>query len=213
MEAAGKYSGVIVAGGAGRRMGGCWKGGLVLGGRSFVSRVADGLEDFQEKCLSVKDKAQLPEEERRELLTRGFKILEDRPGDEGPLAGLWQGLTRTGGEGILAVAADTPLFDRDLARQLCALAQGQRDWDACLCRLGGRDYPLCAVYKKSCLPVIGEQLGKKEFRVTAALERLRTGFLELPEGDLRLFNVNRPKDYERLGALGAAGTEWNGARH
>ena len=115
--------GVILAGGAARRMGGGDKGRLMLGQRSILDHVIDRLTP------QVAGVALNANDDPTRFDDLGLPVIADTlPDRPGPLAGVLAGLEwaqREGGDAIVTVAADTPFFPCDLVpRLLLAAEQG-----------------------------------------------------------------------------------------
>ncbi|OPZ60301.1 MAG: Molybdenum cofactor guanylyltransferase [Deltaproteobacteria bacterium ADurb.Bin510] len=63
-------------------------------------------------------------------------------------------------------------------------------------------HPLCAVYRRRCAAVFKEQLEQGDLRLTNALKRLRTKYVEITDGDFAEMldkNINTRADYAALG--------------
>ena len=172
---------MILTGGRSSRMGRD-KAGLALGGEAFLTRLASRLQGTFNRVWVC-----------------GPEGLPDlRPG-QGPLAGLETAFVRTGAERIFLTAVDLPFADPALAR---LLAEKLGEKDACLIRRNsGKQEPLFAAYRRSCLPHIQACLDQGRRAMGALLDRLDCRMVEerdLPGFDLEhiLFNVNTPEDYQ-----------------
>ena len=104
-------------------------------------------------------------------------IIEDAPGEEGPLAGVAAGLRNcAGGKGFF-VGCDMPLAHIGLIHLLLERAD-RSDAPAIIARAGGHDQPLFAVYSRSLLPGIEGRLAAGDDRSirgllnTVAVERV-----------------------------------------
>lgn len=113
-----KISGVILAGGLARRMGGGDKAAGLIAGRSMFDRVKDRLSP---QVSSIVLNANGDPARFADL---GLPVAPDSITDyPGPLAGVLAGMDWAAGEGathILSVAADTPFFPTDLGARLAA---------------------------------------------------------------------------------------------
>jgi len=108
-----KITGVILAGGLGRRMGGEDKGLLELDGIPLVQRIATVLEP-QVGSLLINANRNL--ERYRGF---GYPVIEDGVGDfSGPLAGIASVLQTIETPYLLAVPCDSPLLPPDLVQRL-----------------------------------------------------------------------------------------------
>ena len=183
---------VILAGGESSRMGRD-KAALTLAGETFLQRLAAELSGLDERLISVARPGQ-------QLLPPGWTEVPDRFSGCGPLGGLHAALCACRSEALVAVSCDTPLFSQKLARRLIAGLTPEYDAAAAV-GPDGRLHPLCAVYRKGCLPVLEEQLRAGDYRLRAALERLRLRRVDLAEAGISpetVANVNTPEAYARL---------------
>jgi molybdopterin-guanine dinucleotide biosynthesis protein A len=106
-------TGVILAGGRGRRMGGADKGLAQLHGRPLVVHCLERLRPQVESVLISANR-------HLDLYRRfGAPVLRDElPGFCGPLAGILTGLSAAGTEVIVTVPCDCPYFPMDLVQRL-----------------------------------------------------------------------------------------------
>lgn len=109
---------VVLAGGAGRRMGGANKGLQRLQGRPLVMHVMNALRDHVD-CLAISANHDLPAYE-----ALGAPVFPDEPGlaGLGPLAGILSAVPRLPQDldAVLVVPCDTPLLPADLVPRLAA---------------------------------------------------------------------------------------------
>jgi molybdenum cofactor guanylyltransferase len=112
----GRISGVILAGGQGRRMGGRDKGLLRLGGETLTARAIRRLR-HQVDGLAINANG-----DAARFAGHALPVLADSIGGfAGPLAGVLAGLDWAAGTGathIVTVAVDTPFFPSDLVARL-----------------------------------------------------------------------------------------------
>lgn len=112
-------TGVILAGGAGRRMGGRDKGLVSFRDHPLIDWVIQGLAP-QVGALVIS-----ANRNRDEYAARGYPVIADASaGFEGPLAGIAAVLAAVASPWILTVPCDGPCLAPDLAERLCA---AQRD--------------------------------------------------------------------------------------
>ncbi len=135
----GAYDAIVLAGGAGRRLGGADKPALRVGGTTLLDRVLDA-------CAGAGTTVVVgPHRPTARPVTR---TVEDPPGG-GPVAALAAGLRRTTADLVLLLAADLPFVT---ARTVAALLAGVGEADgAVMVDPGGRDQPLLAVYRAGAL--------------------------------------------------------------
>jgi molybdopterin-guanine dinucleotide biosynthesis protein A len=122
----------------------------------------------------------------------GLECLPDlRPG-LGPLAGIEAALASGRGELNLVVACDMPGLESRWLRTLLECAE-QND---ALCTLlrdsAGIAHPLCAVYRRACLPVVQRLLRANRLKAQDAARQLNAVMVDI---DAELPNINTPEEW------------------
>lgn len=143
-------TGLVLAGGAGRRMGGQDKGLIPLRGRPLVAWVLDRLAPQVDEILISANRS------LDRYRAFGHRVVKDSvfEGDgayAGPLAGLHAGLKSARHPLVLTVPCDSPFLPADLARRLLEARQ-RTQADLAVARAGGRNHPVFALCKRSLLP-------------------------------------------------------------
>jgi molybdenum cofactor guanylyltransferase len=127
---------VIMAGGAGSRIGGD-KAGRLLAGRPLLSYVVDQARRYSDEvALAVKSAEQAP--------GHGLPVLTDGP-EPGPMAAIASAFRFAASRGLTAVLTlpcDTPFLPADLAERLAATGAA-----AAVPASGGRLHPSCALWR------------------------------------------------------------------
>ncbi len=127
----------------------------------------------------------------------GLPVIPDVFAGQGPLAGVHAAMRHTSRELLLVLACDLPGIHRRLLESLVANAAGN---DAVVPRTDdGRIHPTCAVYRRSCLPILEASLPTGMNKVARFLESpgLRVKWLAGSEGrfcDADLRNLNTAED-------------------
>ena len=118
-------------------------------------------------------------------------VADIRPG-LGPLAGLESALASTEAELNLVVACDMPGLQTNWLRTL--LDHAERSSAPCVATRdgSGKVHPLCAVYRRACLPTIKHALDQKRLQLTRVVESLAAEYLLT--GDA-VDNVNTPAEW------------------
>ena len=139
-------TGLILAGGQGRRMGGVDKGLQPLRDRPMVEWV---LERLQPQVADIVINAN----QNRDTYARyGHPVIGDEIGGfAGPLAGLHAGLKSTTRPFILTVPCDSPFLPHDLQARLHAAALAANA-DLAVAKTGDRSHPVFALVRTSVLP-------------------------------------------------------------
>ena len=191
-------SGIVLAGGASRRLG-ADKTTLRFGSRTLLEHAVDALSAVcTDVLVAGGDATAWPH--------LGARLVPDESRGRGPLAGLQAGLKAAELDFALVVACDLPFLNRDL---LAFMARRPRRCQALVPRWGRRLHPLHAIYGRSCLPVIESLLAKpsasmRELLAQLDIETLAETAIQRfdPEG-LSFFNINSPDDFERAQAIWA----------
>ncbi len=125
----------------------------------------------------------------------------DREAERGPLAGIEAALGAARHDLVIVFACDMPLLRPALVRLLVRAAV---DVDVAIPVVNGREEPLAAAYRVSCLESVRSALAAGGGRPVAILKELQVRRLtaaELRAEDPRLVsltNVNYPEDLERV---------------
>ncbi len=191
------FSVAILAGGFGTRLG-QEKAGALAAGRPLLEWTAEALAGLSDDLLVVRRVDQtLPPAPAGVT----WREITDRRAQAGPLAGIEAALQAIRHDVVVTVACDMPLIRPTLVR---ALAAACADVDVVMPYLDGRDQPLLAAYRRTCLATIDAQLAAGDGRIRAIVPKLRSRRLERPQleafdPDLISFtNINYPADLERV---------------
>ncbi len=111
-------TGVVLAGGQGRRMGEQDKGLLALDGKPLIAHI---LTAFSPQCDTVLINANRNQQRYRQL---GHQVIEDaHTGFQGPLAGMACGLAASNTPWVITVPCDGPLVASDYVSRMLLAAQ------------------------------------------------------------------------------------------
>jgi molybdopterin-guanine dinucleotide biosynthesis protein A len=139
-------TGIVLAGGQGRRMGGVDKGLADLDGRPLVAHV---LERFVPQVGDVLINAN---QNTGRYAAFGHAVVADAVGGfAGPLAGLHAGMTRATRRFVCTVPCDSPFLPDDLVARLAA-AQATHDADVAVAKTGAQPHPVFALVRRAVLP-------------------------------------------------------------
>lgn len=186
-----RVTGLILAGGLGRRMGGMDKGLQLLGGKPLVEWVLERLSPQVDEVIvnanrNIARYAQL-----------GCRVVPDIvSGHAGPLAGLQRGLMEAAGELVATVPCDAPCFPADLVKRLAEPLRG-KNVDLAVARSGGRMQPVFCLARKSLLPQLTAFMEDGGRKVDAWFSTLRTATVEFGS-EAAFANVNTPDDLSNL---------------
>jgi molybdopterin-guanine dinucleotide biosynthesis protein A len=134
-------SGVVLAGGQGRRMGGVDKGLQLLRGKPMVQHV---LERLAPQVSDIVINANQNAATYRQF---GYPVIGDEiSGFAGPLAGLHAGLKATTHPLVVTVPCDSPFLPADLVSRLYS---SLKDDDLAVAKTGAQPHPVFALVRKS----------------------------------------------------------------
>ncbi len=207
-----RIGGVILAGGAARRMGGGDKGLLLLDERPILTHVVQRLGP-QVAALALNANGAT-----ERFAVYGLPVLEDALPDgvealPGPLAGVLAGLDWAKGEGlthIVTAAADTPFFPRDLGDRLqsAAVAEAQPIALAATPGPDGRPsrHPTFGLWPVDLAEDLRGVLVAGTRKIVAWTDAVGCATALFGAGDPDpFFNVNTPEDLDRAREIAAAG--------
>jgi molybdenum cofactor guanylyltransferase len=138
-------TGLILAGGQGRRMGGVDKGLQVLRAKPMVAWVLERLAPQVDEVL-VNANQNGPEYARF-----GYRVVPDRIGGfAGPLAGLQAGLEAAAHSLVVTVPCDSPFLPLDLVARLREAMVRSRA-DLAVAKTGAQPHPVFSLVRKSML--------------------------------------------------------------
>lgn len=188
-------SGVVLAGGRSERFG-TDKALVEIHGEKLIERVLRTLDSACEEVFvsaNTQDYAYL-----------GYPVVEDAHRGAGPLGGIESALRNSSHEKIVVVACDMPFVKPEFIRLLWGESEGV---DVVMPRTNDGLEPLCALYSKTCLPLIERNIHHSRFKVIDFLPEVRTRILGCeewgkvdPEG-LSLLNINTPEELRRASEL------------
>jgi molybdopterin-guanine dinucleotide biosynthesis protein A len=147
-----KVTGIVLAGGLGRRMGGLDKGLQHYRGRPLVQWVI-------ERIAAQVDELVVNANQNAAAYARfGHRVVADEVGGfAGPLAGLHAGLKSAAGALVATVPCDSPYLPLDLVPRLRA-ALGAHD--LAVAKTGAQPHPVFALVRRSVLPHLEAYLGR-----------------------------------------------------
>lgn len=176
-------SAVILAGGKSSRMG-FNKAFATLNHKRIIEIQLEELSNYFSEVIIISNDPGL-------YSYLGVRVVADIIPGKGPLGGIHAGLVASSHEDCFIVPCDMPFISGKMGKNLIDLAQG---FHGAVPKVNGQLEPLCAVYKKSCIPVIEGCLGKDLRKVTDFYNYVNLRFVEINnlfEETAKLFcNVN-----------------------
>lgn len=186
-------TGVVLAGGLGRRMGGVAKALLPFRGRPLLAHVVERLRpQVQELLVNANgDEAQ--------YAAFGDRVVPDEiAGRPGPLAGLHAGLFNGRHPWVLAVPCDSPYVPSDLGARLMEAVRNA-DAEIAVASAGGRVHPVFCLVSSALAQPLGDYLEAGGRAVMGWIETRRFVVVEF-EDAAAFANVNTPTELADLEA-------------
>jgi molybdopterin-guanine dinucleotide biosynthesis protein A len=162
-----KITGVILAGGQGRRMGSVDKGLQPLRGKPMVQWV---IERFAPQVDEILVNANQNLETYAQF---GHRVIPDEIGGfAGPLAGLQRGLSAAGHDLVATVPCDSPFLPHDLIARLHA-AMHAHAAEIAVAKTGNQPHPVFCLCRKSVLPGLTAFLASGGHKIDAWYSTLK----------------------------------------
>ena len=146
----------------------------------------------------------------QELPSSPVMVVRDQVAHQGPVGGLCYGLKATGTDFSFVTSCDVAFLNPELISYLLSrISEG----DVVVPHWQQRPQPLHAVYRRSVLPLLEDQLARGQLRPVYLFDRVRT--CRVGEDEIRRFdpdglsflNMNTPEDYQE------ASRHWERRRH
>ncbi|HEX9180094.1 MAG TPA: molybdenum cofactor guanylyltransferase MobA [Burkholderiales bacterium] len=183
-----KVTGIILAGGQGRRMGGVDKGLKPLQGRPMVAWV---LERFAPQVDEVLINANQNLDQYGAL---GCRVIPDEIGGfAGPLAGLHRGLAEASHPLVATVPCDSPFLPADLVARLRAALE-QHAADLAVARTFDQPHPVFCLCRRELLPHLEQFLGAGGRKIDAWYAGLDVIEVRFDDEAEAFSNINTPEE-------------------
>ena len=183
-------TGIVLAGGLGRRMGGVDKGLVVLDGKPMVAHVITRLAP-QVGAIIVNANRNVDA-----YGTLGHPVVgDDVGGFAGPLAGLHAGLSRTSTPYAVTVPCDSPFLPEDLVARLASGLEGEHAQLA-VARTFDQPHPVFALVRTDVFTNLAAFLAsgwRKIDRWYAALRTVEVSFDDCADA---FRNINTPEEMD-----------------
>jgi molybdopterin-guanine dinucleotide biosynthesis protein A len=190
-------SAAILAGGQSRRMG-TDKSFILLEGRPILEHVLSHVRTLELPTILITNSPQ-------QYSAYNLPIYTDILPGQGSLGGLYTAIQRSAADFTLCVACDMPFLNTALLRYLLGLCS--TDWDVIVPRIGGNLEAMHAIYNKTCLEPIQNQIVAGNLKASGFFDKVNVRYVE--EDEIRQFdpalrsfiNLNTPDDLAAVDAL------------
>jgi molybdopterin-guanine dinucleotide biosynthesis protein A len=190
--------GLLIAGGRGRRLSAGRPKALVeVAGRTLLERAL--------ACLSAcADEVRVVAPRALGLPVDDGILVEDPPGEQGPLAALVAGLGAADHERAIVLGVDYPLARPGFLAALAELLEDRSKAYAVIPEAGGMLQPLVAAYSPAARPLLADRLERGERALVAAVRTLEPRIVAEAEwstlegGAENFVNVNTPADLDAV---------------
>src|SRR6202011_2354702 len=126
------------------------------------------------------------------------RLVSDEVAYQGPVGGIYYGLMAAGSDAAFVTSCDSVFLNIDL---IAHLLDQLPEHDVVVPHWQGRFQPLHAVYRRSVIPLLADQLARGELRPVHLFDKVRLRRIDEdeirrfdPEGS-SFFNMNTPQDY------------------
>lgn len=134
----------------------------------------------------------------QDLPSMPVKLVRDEVAYQGPVGGIYYGLRAAGGDVSFVTSCDSAFLNSNLISHLLSQIS---QYDVVVPHWQGRFQPLHAVYRRSVLPILEDQLARGELRPVYLFDKVRTRRIDEDEirrfdpGGSSFFSMNTPEEY------------------
>jgi len=179
-----EITGIVLAGGMGRRMGGIDKGLVELDGRPMVAHVLARLAPQVGAVLINAN------QNRDRYAQFGYPVIADAIGDfAGPLAGLHAGMSEAKSRLVVSVPCDSPFLPLDLVARL-ATAIARDDAQLAVAQTLGQPHPVFALVRRDVLPHLSSFLRNGGRKIDAWYASLHVALVPFDDAEDAFRNIN-----------------------
>lgn len=181
-------TGVILAGGQGRRMGSVDKGLRELRGKAMVAWVLERFAPQVEEML-------INANQNLDVYAKfGHRVIPDEIGGfAGPLAGLQRGLSEARHPLVATAPCDTPFLPADLVTRLHVALETQQAQLA-VARTGDQPHPVFCICRRDVLPHLTKFLNEGGRKIDAWYSTLKVVEVAFDDQPGAFSNINTPDE-------------------
>jgi len=183
-----EITGVILAGGKARRMGGADKGLILLNGKPLIEHVIGAFKPQVSRLLINANR------NHEKYDKYGLDIIKDEMGSYyGPLAGMASALHKTNTPYLITVPCDTPFISNNLALTLTTTIL-KEEAEISVAHNGERLQPVFCMMRKTMMPSINDYLQKGGRKIDEWFEQHSLAIADLSGNPECFENVNTKED-------------------
>lgn len=187
-------TGLVLAGGEARRMGGVDKGLIEVAGRPMIEHVLAALEPQVGRVLINANRS------LESYARYGHRVVTDALGGfQGPLAGMLSALDVIETDFLLTVPCDSPLLAPDLAASMFQALSAERA-DVAVAHDGSRQQPVFLLLRRQLGADLENFLAAGGRKVDQWFARHRVAEADLSHRQDSFVNVNDPDERQRVEA-------------
>ena len=186
-------TGVVLAGGLGRRMGGVDKGLQELHGRPLVSHVIERLTPQVDELLINANR------NGERYAAFGYRVIPDQiPDFAGPLAGLHAALSAANHPLVATAPCDSPFLPADLISRLLE-ALTATDADLAVARTFDQPHPVFCLCRRTMLPHLNDYLASGRRKMADWYATLKVVEVAFDDEAEAFENINTREELGRFG--------------
>ena len=183
---------VILAGGQGRRMGGCDKGLLEFDGRPMIEILIERLKGQQLDILINANRNQATYE------SYGYPVIGDELEDyQGPLAGFASAMATVTSRYILTLPCDSPMLAHNFVDRFIE-TQDRTASPICVAHDGERLQPVYALIDTRLLDDLKLFLDSGERKIDRWYAQHNYAQVDFSDDTVMFQNINTPEDQQRM---------------
>ena len=181
-------TGIVLAGGKGRRMGGVDKGLVSFLGKPLVAHVIERLNPQVDEIFINANR------EIESYSAFGHEVIQDDIADfAGPLAGLHKGMLVAKHAYVVTVPCDSPLIPTDLVDRLMH-GLTEHDADVAVAKTGTQAHPVFCLCRTALLPSLEDFLQNGGRKIDAWYASLQVAEILFDDNPQAFANINTRED-------------------
>lgn len=187
-----RVTGIVLAGGLSRRMGGTEKGLMPFAGQPMIAHVLTRLKPQVDEILINANR------EISRYATLGYPVISDEiTGFAGPLAGLHRGMSVASHPLVLTVPCDSPLLPDDLVARLMQGLEHQAA-DLAVAKTGEQAHPVFCLCRTSLSPHLTAYLQSGGRKIDSWYQTLKVVEVSFDDQASAFANINTQQELDTL---------------